>query len=75
MTSDAVLKILLYKEAALYAEFSMKDHLMYFGKLHGMSKEKIEERTEFLVQLLNLPNPNKLARELRLFTVTLFAWY
>jgi ABC-type multidrug transport system ATPase subunit len=52
------------QECALFGEFSMRDHMMYFGKLHGMDKEKIKERTEFLVELLGLPNPDRLAREL-----------
>ncbi|XP_062499553.1 ABC transporter G family member 20-like [Corticium candelabrum] len=52
------------QESALFSEFSMKDHLRYFGQLHGMTKKEITSRTEFLVQLLNFPEPEKLARDL-----------
>lgn len=43
---------------ALIEEFSFKELIYFFGTIYRMSKNKIEERLDFLVNLLELPDPN-----------------
>lgn len=37
----------------------MRESLIYFGLIAGMSRGDIEDRIEFLLKLLNLPNASK----------------
>ncbi|XP_066951029.1 ABC transporter G family member 20-like isoform X1 [Macrobrachium rosenbergii] len=52
------------QELALYSEFTIGETLSYFGRIHNLSSEKIQERTNFLVKFLDLPEPNRLITQL-----------
>ncbi|KAI8121739.1 hypothetical protein FF38_00340 [Lucilia cuprina] len=52
------------QEVALYGEFTMRETLIYFGLIAAMSRSDIEDRTEFLLKLLNLPNGSKFVKNL-----------
>ncbi|XP_039445966.1 ABC transporter G family member 20 [Culex pipiens pallens] len=43
------------QEIALVEEFSIKETIYYFGRIYGMSTEKIRERYKLLKELLELP--------------------
>lgn len=43
------------QETSLYPTLTIMEMLQYFGMLYGMEKDKIEERTNFLVKFLQLP--------------------
>ncbi|KAI9580909.1 hypothetical protein GQX74_013457 [Glossina fuscipes] len=51
-------------EVALYGEFTMRETLIYFGMIADMSRRDVEDRTEFLLKLLNLPNGSKFVKNL-----------
>ena len=40
---------------ALFPHFTIEETLCYFGMLHHMSKDEVRRKTDFLVELLNLP--------------------
>lgn len=48
----------------MYGEFTMRETLIYFGLIAAMSRSDIEDRTEFLLKLLNLPNGSKFVKNL-----------
>ncbi|KAL7730642.1 hypothetical protein ACLKA6_003419 [Drosophila palustris] len=52
------------QEIALYGEFTMRETLIYFGLISAMPRGDIEDRTEFLLKLLNLPNGSKFVKNL-----------
>ena len=52
------------QEVALYGEFTIEETLRYFGWIYGMSREKIDERTNFLVKLLQLPYQSEFVKNL-----------
>ncbi|KAK7080025.1 hypothetical protein SK128_016282 [Halocaridina rubra] len=52
------------QELALYQEFSISETLNYFGRIHLMSANRIKDRTKFLVEFLDLPDPNRLINQL-----------
>lgn len=52
------------QEIALYAEFSIKETLMYFGWIFGMQTSEIMERLHFLLNFLDLPSQNRLVKNL-----------
>ncbi|XP_053695189.1 ABC transporter G family member 20 [Sabethes cyaneus] len=43
------------QDIALVEEFSVKETIYYFGRIYGMSTEKIRERYKLLKELLELP--------------------
>lgn len=43
------------QEIALTDEFSIKETIYYFGRIYGMSSERIGERYRRLKELLDLP--------------------
>lgn len=47
---------------ALIEEFSFKELIYFFGTIYGMSRKRIEERLSFLVNLLELPDPNSFVK-------------
>ncbi|CAL8093569.1 unnamed protein product [Orchesella dallaii] len=47
------------QETALYDDFTIQEMLSYFGKIYSMSASEISERSEFLINLLKLPEPNR----------------
>ncbi|CAG2162434.1 unnamed protein product [Oppiella nova] len=48
------------QELSLIQEFTVYETLKYFSKLYGMSRELTLSRIQFLVEFLNLPDPNSL---------------
>lgn len=52
------------QEIALYAEFSIKETMMYFGWIFGMQTSEIMERLNFLLNFLDLPSQNRLVKNL-----------
>nr|CAD7432192.1 unnamed protein product [Timema monikensis] len=54
----------LQHEIALYGEFSIKETMMYFGWIFGMSTQEICERLHFLLNFLDLPSENRLVKNL-----------
>ena len=53
------------QEIALIMEFTISETIHFFGKLHGMKKEQLQERSDFLLKFLDLPDGNRLVRDLR----------
>jgi len=49
---------------ALYGEFTIAETLRYFGRIFGLSASKVAERTDFLVDFLDLPNSKRLIANL-----------
>ncbi|XP_044743835.1 ABC transporter G family member 23 isoform X2 [Chrysoperla carnea] len=52
------------QEIALYGEFSIKETMMYFGWIFGMSTGEIQDRLTFLLNFLDLPSQNRLVKNL-----------
>lgn len=52
------------QEIALYAEFTIKETMMYFGWIFGMKTEDILDRLQFLLNFLDLPSQNRLVKNL-----------
>lgn len=48
------------QEIALVEEFSIKETIYYFGRIYGMSTDRIRERYKLLRELLDLPTGSKL---------------
>ena len=53
------------QEIALVMEFTIFETVHFFGKLHGMKQEQLQERSHFLLKFLDLPDGNRLVRNLR----------
>ncbi|XP_058116541.1 ABC transporter G family member 20 [Anopheles ziemanni] len=47
------------QDIALVEEFTIKETIYYFGRIYGMSKEKIRERYKLLKHLLELPDDER----------------
>ncbi|CAG5014148.1 unnamed protein product [Parnassius apollo] len=52
------------QEVALFGEFSIRETMTYFGWIAGMKSREVDERTDFLIALLQLPNPTKQVKNL-----------
>nr|ULR57054.1 ATP-binding cassette transporter CL7629C1 [Spodoptera frugiperda]ULR57091.1 ATP-binding cassette transporter U9452 [Spodoptera frugiperda] len=52
------------QEIALFGEFSIRETLIYFGWIANMPTNEVEERIDFLIQLLQLPNPTRQVKNL-----------
>ncbi|KAG7297380.1 hypothetical protein JYU34_019359 [Plutella xylostella] len=52
------------QEIALFGEFSIRETMIYFGWIAGMSTARVDERTDFLVQLLQLPSHSRQVKNL-----------
>ena len=52
------------QEIALIPEFTIEETLRYFGSIYHMPEELVQERINKLVELLNLPNRDRLVRNL-----------
>ncbi|CAL8115332.1 unnamed protein product [Orchesella dallaii] len=52
------------QEIALYGEFTIREVMSYFGVIHGMDSDVIEDRRVFLTRFLNLPKGNRYIRNL-----------
>ncbi|XP_031331476.1 ABC transporter G family member 23-like isoform X1 [Photinus pyralis] len=44
---------------SLYADLTVGETLLFFGRLIGMKEGKIEERSKYLIELLMIPDPNQ----------------
>lgn len=47
------------QEIALYGEFTIRETLIYFGWIYGMQTDDVDEKTDFLLKLLQLPNASR----------------
>ncbi|CAH2059222.1 unnamed protein product, partial [Iphiclides podalirius] len=52
------------QEIALFGEFSLRETMIYFGWIAGMDSRDVDERTDFLISLLQLPNPTRPVKNL-----------
>lgn len=57
---------LLLQDLALYNEFTISDTLVFFGRIHGLTWKESQARMDFLIDFLDLPQKNRLVRNLRL---------
>ena len=60
-----MLGCVLQQDLALYNEFTISDTLTFFGRIHGLSSKDTQARVNFLVDFLDLPQKNRLVRNLR----------
>ena len=44
-----------FQEISLYNELTIEELLLYYGRVHGMTKEDITSRCNFLLDFLKLP--------------------
>ena len=47
------------QELALYLDLTIHETLLFHGRLHGMSNEEISSREKWLVEFLDLPEPER----------------
>ncbi|OTF82848.1 ABC transporter sub-family A-like protein, partial [Euroglyphus maynei] len=47
------------QELAMFPSFTIEETLYYFGLLHHIPKDEIVKRTNFMIELLNLPPKNR----------------
>lgn len=47
------------QEIALYPDLSIAETLLFHGRLHGMTTERISERQDWLINFLDLPETNR----------------
>ncbi|CRK97747.1 CLUMA_CG011125, isoform A [Clunio marinus] len=52
------------QEIALYGEFTIRETLIYFGWIYGMNTDDVDEKTDFLLKLLQLPNASRFVKNL-----------
>ncbi|XP_072934149.1 ABC transporter G family member 23 [Epargyreus clarus] len=52
------------QEIALFGEFSIRETMIYFGWISGMTTRDVDERIDFLISLLQLPNPTRQVKNL-----------
>lgn len=52
------------QELALYGEFTLRETLIYFGWIAGMQTDQVDERIDFLIKLLQLPNSSRFVKSL-----------
>lgn len=52
------------KELALYGEFTLRETLIYFGWIAGMTTSAVDEKIDFLLKLLQLPNSSRFVKNL-----------
>lgn len=48
----------------MYGEFTLRETLMYFGWIAGMSTEEVDEKIDFLIRMLQLPNVTRFVKTL-----------
>ena len=53
------------QDYALYNEFTIKETMKYFARIYGLSSKYTQQRINFLVEFLELPDPNLLNGILR----------
>ncbi|XP_020289831.1 ABC transporter G family member 20-like isoform X2 [Pseudomyrmex gracilis] len=52
------------QDISLTGEFTVSDALYYFGRINGLDNVEIEERQDFLTDLLQLPSANHLVKNM-----------
>ncbi|XP_044730842.1 ABC transporter G family member 23-like [Chrysoperla carnea] len=52
------------QENSLYTFFTIREIFQYFGMIHGLSNEEIDEKFKFYTNLLDLPSANQFIRSL-----------
>ncbi|XP_028158018.1 ABC transporter G family member 20 isoform X6 [Ostrinia furnacalis] len=52
------------QEIALFGEFTIRETMIYFGWIAGMDSEEIKVRSDFMVSLLQLPDPERFVKNL-----------
>ena len=52
------------QEITLYEDLTINETLRYFASLFGLSRAQVKERSQFLIDFLELPDPNRLVRNL-----------
>jgi len=52
------------QELALFGEISIENTLKYFGGLYNMSQTEINNKIDFLIELLHLPSKTSLISKL-----------
>ncbi|XP_031629128.1 ABC transporter G family member 23 isoform X2 [Contarinia nasturtii] len=52
------------QELALYGEFTLRETLLYFGWIAGMTTSEVDEKIDFLIRLLQLPNVTRFVKNL-----------
>lgn len=50
---------------ALYGEFTIRETLKYFGWVAGMTTEEVNSKVDFLLDMLQLPFPDRPVKNLR----------
>ena len=53
------------QELALFTVFTIEETFQYFGRIYGMNSEDVEEQTNFLSSLLELPDKQTRISKLR----------
>lgn len=48
----------------MYGEFTLRETLIYFGWISGMETSQVDERVDFLMKLLQLPNASRFVKNL-----------
>lgn len=55
----------VFKEIALYGEFTIRETMQFFGMVNGMTPEQVEQKLEFLLNFLQLPSASRAVKNLR----------
>lgn len=53
------------QEIALYGEFTIRETMVYFGWISGMTTKQVDEKIEFLIPFLKLPPASRTVKGLR----------
>lgn len=48
----------------MYGEFTLRETLIYFGWIAGMTTSAVDEQIDFLIKLLQLPNSSRFVKNL-----------
>lgn len=48
----------------MYGEFTLRETLLYFGWIAGMTTSEADERIEFIIRLLQLPSVTRFVKSL-----------
>lgn len=52
------------QELALYGEFTLRETMLFFGHINKMTTAQVDERTDFLIKLLQLPHSSRFVKTL-----------
>jgi ABC-type multidrug transport system ATPase subunit len=53
------------QDLSLYGEFTVKESLLYFGAVYGMTPDEIDGKMTFILELLDLPPSSRRISQLR----------